>query len=71
MMKVAVPPEHRLKIVAEIAGSVFKFSQPRPPVTVSGIPDVHRCWLALLDGGRGLTPHQTRSIGPPACSAHR
>lgn len=59
----AIAAELLAKLVEELAGNAFKFSNPGQPVHLRLASVEGRIELAVVDQGRGMSPEQVRDIG--------
>lgn len=59
---VAMAPDLFTRLVDELVGNAFKFSQPGQPVRVAIDSENGHCKLAVQDRGLGMTPEQIASI---------
>ncbi len=61
---ILVVPENLRKIIEELTGNAFKFSEPGSPVVVRTETAGDRFTLTVTDHGRGMTAEQIARIGP-------
>lgn len=60
---VSLPADYLDAAITEVLGNAFHFSQPRQPVTVTGVQHEDHYLIEILDQGTGMTPDQIDSIG--------
>jgi two-component system sensor histidine kinase/response regulator len=60
---VPITEEHLKKIVEELVGNAFKFSEPGTPVVVATSQEGGQFVLMITDRGRGMTPEQIANVG--------
>lgn len=60
--RVAMAPDLFSRLIDELAGNAFKFSQPGQPVRISSRMTEGRCQLLVQDEGIGMTPGQIAGV---------